>query len=214
MEDNLNPKDLPVFIPPLKTGKVIRVYDGDTITIASRVPGLYNSPIYKFSVRLNGIDAPEMTGKDADEKEIAIKARDVLTAKILGREIRLENIQTEKYGRLLTDIYLGNTHVNKWMIEERYAVVYDGGKKVTPKSWKKYNEMKFGKGRLAGIDARACGHFLIDNFSEFVDVDRQAMTGLPWEAISQKIAGKNDTNLFQAFAELCGAVKKRMPDSQ
>lgn len=140
MEDNLNPKDLPLFVPPLKTGKVIRVYDGDTITIASRVPGLYNSPIYKFSVRLNGIDAPEMTGKDADEKEIAIKARDALTAKILGREIRLENIQTEKYGRLLTDIYLGNTHVNKWMIEERYAVVYDGGKKVIPTSWKKYNE--------------------------------------------------------------------------
>jgi micrococcal nuclease len=140
MEDNLNPKDLPVFIPPLKTGKVIRVYDGDTITIASRVPGLYNSPIYKFSIRLNGIDAPEMTGKDADEKEIAIKARDALTAKILGREIRLENIQTEKYGRLLTDIYFGNTHINKWMIEERYAVVYDGGKKVIPTSWKKYNE--------------------------------------------------------------------------
>ena len=45
--DNLNPKDLPLFIPPLKTGKVIKVYDGDTITIASRVPGLYNSPIYK-----------------------------------------------------------------------------------------------------------------------------------------------------------------------
>jgi micrococcal nuclease len=124
----------------LKTGKVIRVYDGDTITIASRVPGLYNSPIYKFSIRLNGIDAPEMTGKDADEKEIAIKARDALTAKILGREIRLENIQTEKYGRLLTDIYFGNTHINKWMIEERYAVVYDGGKKVIPTSWKKYNE--------------------------------------------------------------------------
>jgi len=139
-EDNLDPKDLPVFIPPLKTGKVTRVYDGDTITIASRVPGLYNSPIYKFSVRLNGIDAPEMTGKDADEKEIAIKARDALTAKILGREIRLENIQTEKYGRLLSDIYLGNTHINKWMIEERYAVAYDGGKKTIPKSWKKYNE--------------------------------------------------------------------------
>ena len=61
--DNLNPKDLPLFIPPLKTGKVIKVYDGDTITIASRVPGLYNSPIYKFSVRLNGIDSPEMKGK-------------------------------------------------------------------------------------------------------------------------------------------------------
>ena len=138
--DNLNPKDLPLFIPPLKTGKVIKVYDGDTITIASRVPGLYNSPIYKFSVRLNGIDTPEMKGKNEDEKEIAVKARDALSERIMGEEVRLENVQTEKYGRLLCDVYLGYSHLNKWMIDERYALKYDGGTKVIPKSWKKYYE--------------------------------------------------------------------------
>jgi endonuclease YncB( thermonuclease family) len=138
--DNLNPKDLPLFIPPLKTGKVIKVYDGDTITIASRVPGLYNSPIYKFSVRLNGIDTPEMKGKNEEEKEIAVKARDALSERIMGKEIRLENVQTEKYGRLLCEVYLGNVHLNKWMIDERYAVEYDGGTKIIPESWKKYHE--------------------------------------------------------------------------
>jgi micrococcal nuclease len=138
--DNLNPKDLPLFIPPLKTGKVIKVYDGDTITIASRVPGLYNSPIYKFSVRLNGIDTPEMKGKNEEEKEIAVKARDALSGRIMGEEVRLENVQTEKYGRLLCDVYLGYCHLNKWMIDERYALKYDGGTKVIPKSWKKYHE--------------------------------------------------------------------------
>ena len=138
--DNLNPKDLPLFIPPLKTGKVIKVYDGDTITIASRVPGLYNSPIYKFSVRLNGIDSPEMKGKNEEEKEIAVKARDALSGRIMGEEVRLENVQTEKYGRLLCDVYLGYCHLNKWMIDERYALEYDGGTKVIPKSWKKYHE--------------------------------------------------------------------------
>ena len=138
--DNLNPKDLPLFIPPLKTGKVIKVYDGDTITIASRVPGLYNSPIYKFSVRLNGIDTPEMKGKNEEEKEIAVKARDALSERIMGKEVRLENVQTEKYGRLLCDVYLGNSHLNKWMIDERYALKYDGGTKVIPESWKKYHE--------------------------------------------------------------------------
>ena len=138
--DNLNPKDLPLFIPPLKGGKVIKVYDGDTITIASRVPGLYNSPIYKFSVRLNGIDTPEMKGKNEEEKEIAVKARDALSERIMGKEIRLENVQTEKYGRLLCEVYLGNDHLNKWMIDERYAVEYDGGTKIIPESWKKYHE--------------------------------------------------------------------------
>ena len=117
--DNLNPKDLPLFIPPLKGGKVIKVYDGDTITIASRVPGFYHSPIYKFSVRLNGIDTPEMKGENEEEKEIAVKARDALSERIMGKEIRLENVQTEKYGRLLCEVYLGNEHLNKWMIDER-----------------------------------------------------------------------------------------------
>ena len=137
--DNLNPKDLPLFIPPLKTGKVIKVYDGDTITIASKVPGLYNSPIYKFSVRLNGIDTPEMRTKDEDEKEIATLARDALSEKIMGKEIRLENIKTEKYGRVLCDIYLDQIHLNKWLIDQKYALPYDGGTKVIPKSWKKYH---------------------------------------------------------------------------
>ena len=138
--DNLNPKDLPLFVPPLKTGKVIKVYDGDTITIASKVPGLYNSPIYKFSVRLNGIDTPEMRTKDEDEKEIATLARDALSEKIMGKEIRLENIKTEKYGRVLCDIYLDKIHLNQWLIDEKYALPYDGGTKVIPKSWKKYHK--------------------------------------------------------------------------
>lgn len=138
--DNLNPKDLPLFVPPLKTGKVIKVYDGDTITIASKVPGLYNSPIYKFSIRLNGIDTPEMRTKDEDEKEIAILARDALSEKIMGKEIRLENIKTEKYGRVLCDIYLDQSHLNKWLIDEKYALPYDGGTKVIPKSWRKYHK--------------------------------------------------------------------------
>ena len=137
--DNLNPKDLALFVPPLKTGVVIKVYDGDTITIASKVPGLYNSPIYKFSVRLNGIDTPEMRTKDEDEKEIAILARDALSEKIMGKEIRLENVKTEKYGRLLCDIYLGQSHLNQWLIDNKYALPYDGGAKVIPESWKKYH---------------------------------------------------------------------------
>jgi micrococcal nuclease len=138
--DGLIPKDLPLFVPPLHCGKVIKVYDGDTITIASKVPGLTNSPIYKFSVRLNGIDTPEMKTHNNDEKEVAIKARDALSERIMGKVIRLENVQTEKYGRILCEIYFGETHMNKWLIDERYALAYDGGTKIIPKSWKKYHE--------------------------------------------------------------------------
>ena len=137
---DLEAKSLDAFVPPVNSGRVIKVYDGDTITVASKVPGLKNSPIYKFSVRLNGIDTPEIKGKNADEKEIAQKARDALSARIMGKDIFLKNVQTEKYGRLLCEIYLGKENLNQWMIQQRYALSYDGGTKVIPKSWKNYHE--------------------------------------------------------------------------
>ena len=79
LPQDLNVKELPVFVPPINSGRVIKVYDGDTITVASKVPNLKNSQIFKFSVRLNGIDTPEIKGSNEDEKSIAIKARDALS---------------------------------------------------------------------------------------------------------------------------------------
>ena len=37
---NININELKSFVPPVTSGRVIKVYDGDTITIASKVPGL------------------------------------------------------------------------------------------------------------------------------------------------------------------------------
>uniref|UniRef100_A0A6C0BXJ5 Uncharacterized protein n=1 Tax=viral metagenome TaxID=1070528 RepID=A0A6C0BXJ5_9ZZZZ len=51
---NIDPKALPNFIPPITEGRVIKCYDGDTITIAAFLP-YKASPLYKFSVRLAGI---------------------------------------------------------------------------------------------------------------------------------------------------------------
>jgi endonuclease YncB( thermonuclease family) len=96
------------------------------------------SPLYRLSVRLNGIDCPEIKSKDADEKKVAKDAREALSNLIYGKQIRLENVQTEKYGRILADVYLDDTHINNWLITNRYAVAYDGGTKHKPVSWSKY----------------------------------------------------------------------------
>jgi endonuclease YncB( thermonuclease family) len=64
------------------------------------------SPLYRLSVRLNGIDTPEIKGKNDDEKEAAKAARNALSNLIYGKQIRLENIKSEKYGRILADVYL------------------------------------------------------------------------------------------------------------
>jgi len=125
------------FTFPIEGGRVIKVYDGDTITIASKLP-FNDSPLYRLSVRLNGIDTPEIKGKSEDEKTAAKQARDALAVLILNKYVTLKNIQSEKYGRILADVYLGELHLNEWLLKERYAVKYDGGTKKQPVSWLKY----------------------------------------------------------------------------
>jgi len=130
-------EDTVPFVVPLSGGRVIKVYDGDTITIASKLP-FPNSPMYRFSVRLNGIDCPEIKGKSAEEIAVAKEARDAMTAMILQKDVTLKNVANEKYGRVLADVYLGNLHLNQWLIDQRFAVAYDGGTKKTPESWARY----------------------------------------------------------------------------
>jgi micrococcal nuclease len=131
---NIDYKDTVPFVPPIQYGKVIKVYDGDTITIASVLPNTVE-PVYRFSVRLNGIDTPEIKGKTPEERELAKHARDALSDKIYGRFIELKNIDMEKYGRILADVYLDNEHINQWLIDSNFAVPYDGGTKYRPADW-------------------------------------------------------------------------------
>ena len=137
MEDEIKIEDTVEFTFPIKGGRVIKCYDADTITIASKLP--YDaSPLYRLSVRLNGIDAPEIKGKSAEEKEVAKEARDFVSNLVLNKNVRLENIESEKYGRILADVYIGDVCVNEILLKERYAVKYDGGSKQIPVSWLKY----------------------------------------------------------------------------
>ena len=127
------------FIPPISHGIVIKVYDGDTITIVSKLP-YENSQLYKFSIRLKGIDCPEIKSKNEDEKKLAHQARDALSKLLLNKYIKLDDISTEKYGRILATVFLDEININKWMLEQRYAVEYNGGKKVDPDFWIKYHK--------------------------------------------------------------------------
>lgn len=115
------------FIPQVSYCKVIKVYDGDTITVAAKTPG--TNIVYRFSVRLAGIDTPEMTSNNNIEKERAIFVRDRLHDLVFGKIVLLQNLSMEKYGRILADIYLDDLHVNQYMIDNQYAYVYNGGKK-------------------------------------------------------------------------------------
>lgn len=133
--DNITYGNTVPFVAPITSGKVVKVYDGDTFTIASKLSNV-DDIVYRFSVRLNGIDTPEIKGKTVIEKELAKKARDALSNIIMDKIVILKNVSTEKYGRLLADVYIGDLWMNEWMLANKYAVKYDGGTKNIPDEWK------------------------------------------------------------------------------
>ena len=127
-------KDTVPFVAPVNSGKVIKVYDGDTITIATTIPfqdKTKSNTIYRFSVRLMGIDSPEIHGKTEEERTAAKLSQEALETLILDKIVTLKNVKTEKYGRLLANVYVGRLHLNNYMLKNNYAVPYDGGKKTT-----------------------------------------------------------------------------------
>jgi micrococcal nuclease len=123
--DSLTYETTVPFVPPVTEGRVVKTYDGDTITIATYLLGT----AYRFTVRLNGIDTPELKKSSPEEKALAIKARDELHELIYHKVVTLKNSTTEKFGRILADVYLGDVCVNEWMIEKGHAKRYDGGHK-------------------------------------------------------------------------------------
>lgn len=132
---NISIHDTIPFIPQVSEGKVVKVYDGDTITIASKIPG--SDKWYRFQIRLSGIDSAEIKGKTINEKAAALTARDALHDLIFGKIVKLRKVSIEKYGRLLADVYIDNLHVNKWLLDNGLAIPYDGGNKAIycPKKW-------------------------------------------------------------------------------
>ncbi len=117
-------------------GKVVSVYDGDTVRIAFPIKG----DMYKWNCRLSGIDTPELRTKCKLEKQFGYKVRDFLRERILDKVIYVKCEDFDKYGRLLTTLKEKESDeqtINQWLIDEGYAFSYDGG---TKKSWSEHLE--------------------------------------------------------------------------
>jgi micrococcal nuclease len=136
--DHVTYEDTEPFIPPITHGKIIKVYDGDTITIAAMLP-YEDSILYRFSVRINGIDCPEIRTKNTDEKICALMAKKLIMEKAMDKIVSLENVQTEKYGRILADVICDGESLGDILLNARLAIKYDGGKKKSPNNWVKYS---------------------------------------------------------------------------
>lgn len=106
---------------------VTKVYDGDSITVDIDLGfGIWKK---KESIRLNGIDTPELRGSSAMEKVKAMEARDFLSSLIMFKTIKMQSVGKDKYGRYLADIFYKNVCINSQMIRDGYAREYTGGAK-------------------------------------------------------------------------------------
>ena len=117
-----------VYLPRIRAGKVVRVYDGDTFHLAFQV-SLWKTR--RIRVRLAGVDCAELRSKDSDEKFVAECAKRILEELVLGRAVTLHQpLEWDKYGRLLADLAVtGVPSIRDWMIEHADGVAYTGGTK-------------------------------------------------------------------------------------
>ena len=97
------------FRGALRLARVERVYDGDTINVLTALDN--REPYYEYSLRILGIDAPELTPpRRMEHRELHVEAakvaRDRLRVLIPPKSIIcVEYKPEEKYGRLLGAIY-------------------------------------------------------------------------------------------------------------
>jgi endonuclease YncB( thermonuclease family) len=97
---------------PAWSGVVSYVVDGDTVRV--RPPG-GGKPI---SVRINGIDAPEICQAGGSA------SRDALMRKLLGQRVAVHGRHHDDYGRLLAKIMLKGEDAGGWMVAQGLAWSY------------------------------------------------------------------------------------------
>lgn len=103
----------------LYRGIVKSAYDADTIRVDIDLG--FNIWQHNESIRLYGIDAPEVRG---DERPEGLIARDWIRDKLIGQEITLRTIKDKsgKYGRLLGVIFLDGVNINNELVQLGLAV--------------------------------------------------------------------------------------------
>lgn len=91
-------------------GRVVAVLDGDTLEILSGRE--------RRRIRLVGIDTPERGQPWAD------RARRALTARVFGKQVRVNDLGLDRWGRTLGEVYADGVCVGCELVREGHAWVY------------------------------------------------------------------------------------------
>ena len=113
---------------------ISKIIDGDSVSASINLG--FDVQVTK-SIRLAGIDTPEVRTRDDEEKRYGLLAKSQLEKLCASADsLFLRCIEEkDKYGRVLAELWVRNgdtdTCVNQWLCENHYAVPYEGQNKET-----------------------------------------------------------------------------------
>ena len=111
---------------------ILKVVDGDTIDADI---DLGFSISLEKRIRLAGVDTPESRTTDLKEKAMGLESKEWLKKKLEGAKDIIIKTElpdsTEKYGRIIGHLFINEQEIslNNQMINDGYALAYDGGTK-------------------------------------------------------------------------------------
>lgn len=113
--------------------EITRVVDGDTLKALIDV-GFHIH--HDVTIRLFGIDTPEVRTKDLVEKAKGLKAKERMEEllSLSNNKVRIKSHGLDKYGRCLAEVVSETPHgesknINRILLDEGLAIDYHGGKK-------------------------------------------------------------------------------------
>jgi micrococcal nuclease len=109
------------------TAKLVRVIDGDSIIVDIDLG--FSIWIKNKSVRLLGVDTPELRTKDNYEKKAAILAKERVEGLLTDGTLIITTVldKQDKFGRILGTLYTNNgDNINNILIEEKLGIKWNG----------------------------------------------------------------------------------------
>ena len=109
----------------LSPDQIVSVYDGDTFKID--LPSMHALFGDALSIRLFGVDTPEMRGTTEEVKALAIRAQQVTEKALQGAsKIELRNPQRGKYFRIISEVWIDGESLADMLKASGLAKDYDG----------------------------------------------------------------------------------------
>ena len=106
------------------TATVERVVDGDTIEVRAAI---WLGQTLIVRVRIDGVDAPELEARCAEERKLALAARDFLARRVQGVPVKLTHVVYDKYGgRVRADVADATGDIAHALLESGLVRAYHG----------------------------------------------------------------------------------------